>query len=159
MVTAQGNLALLKDPVAQELLRSTHMARLAYTWSDGTPRVVPIWFLWNGDEFILLTPQEAPKLKALATNPQVALSIDSEEFPYKALTVRGTVRIQRYDGPIPETEAIAKRYLGEEGSRMFLAEYVAAIPTWTRLTIRPEWVNVIDLVTRFPSARMRRYDV
>jgi hypothetical protein len=66
--------------------------------------------------------------------------------------------MQRYDGPIPETEAIAKRYLGEEGSREFLAAYVAAIPTWARLTIRPEWVGILDMVTRFPSARMQRYD-
>ena len=35
---------LLDDPVAQELLHSTNLARLAYTWHDGTPRVVPIWF-------------------------------------------------------------------------------------------------------------------
>jgi hypothetical protein len=32
----QGDLSLLEDPVAQELLNSTHLARLAYVWPDGT---------------------------------------------------------------------------------------------------------------------------
>ena len=48
MTTKQGSLALLEDPVAQKMLQSTLPARLAYTWSDGTPRVVPIWWPWLG---------------------------------------------------------------------------------------------------------------
>ena len=40
----QGSLELLHDPVAEKLLGSTIPARLAYTWMDGTPRVVPVWF-------------------------------------------------------------------------------------------------------------------
>ncbi len=68
MATKQGGLALLNDPVAQELLRSTSPARLAYVWRDGTPRVVPIWFHWNGKEIILGTPPNAPKVQALSTN-------------------------------------------------------------------------------------------
>jgi hypothetical protein len=41
MAVAQGDPELLDDPIAQELLHSTIPARLAYTWPDGTPRVVP----------------------------------------------------------------------------------------------------------------------
>jgi hypothetical protein len=48
MAMRQGDPALLSEPVAQELLQSTTPARLAYVWRDGTPRVVPIWFHWDG---------------------------------------------------------------------------------------------------------------
>ena len=41
MSTAIHDLSQLDNPVAQQLLSSTAPARLAYTWSDGTPRVVP----------------------------------------------------------------------------------------------------------------------
>lgn len=61
MPTKQGDLTLLNDPVAQELLHSTIPARLAYVWRDGTPRVVPIWFHWNGAELVLGTPLQALK--------------------------------------------------------------------------------------------------
>ena len=43
-MSEHGDLACLVDPVAQELLASAVPARLAYSWKDGTPRVVPIWF-------------------------------------------------------------------------------------------------------------------
>jgi nitroimidazol reductase NimA-like FMN-containing flavoprotein (pyridoxamine 5'-phosphate oxidase superfamily) len=81
MPLKQGDLALLNDPVAQELLHSTIPARLAYVWRDGTPRVVPIWFHWNGVEIVLGTPLQALKVQALVHHPKVALSIDSDTRP------------------------------------------------------------------------------
>jgi hypothetical protein len=42
LTAERGDLALLDDPVSQELLHATNLARLAYTWGVGTPRVVPI---------------------------------------------------------------------------------------------------------------------
>src|SRR5215468_3981221 len=108
MRTQQGNLALLKDPIAQELLVSKIPARFAYVWPDGTPRVVPIWFHWNGRELVLATPPKAPKLKALAKNPKVSLTIDNNEFPHKVLLIRGSVRLQPMNGVVPEYAAAAE---------------------------------------------------
>src|SRR3989454_11159152 len=114
MPIKQGDLALLNDPVAQELLQSTIPARLAYTWRDGTPRVVPIWFHWNGAEVVLGTPTAAPKLKALAQNPQVALTIDDNHFPHKVLLLRGTAHIDVVEGIVPEYALAAHRYFGPD---------------------------------------------
>jgi nitroimidazol reductase NimA-like FMN-containing flavoprotein (pyridoxamine 5'-phosphate oxidase superfamily) len=60
----------LDDPIAKELLSSKIPARLGYVWPDGTPRVVPVWFHWNGTEFVIATMPKAPKLKALRMNPK-----------------------------------------------------------------------------------------
>ena len=60
MAAEQGDVEMLGDPVAKALLESRQLARLAYTWSDGTPRVVPIWFHWNGDAIVMGTPVRAP---------------------------------------------------------------------------------------------------
>ena len=79
----QGDLSLLQEPAAQLLLQSTIPARLAYVGTDGSPRVVPIWFHWNGREIVMASPPNAPKLKALAKNPKVALTIDENDFPQK----------------------------------------------------------------------------
>ncbi len=77
----QGDVSLLQHPASQELLRSKIPARLAYVWTDGSPRVVPIWFHWNGRELVMASPPKAPKLKALANNPKVAITIDDNTFP------------------------------------------------------------------------------
>ncbi len=103
MTTGQGDLALLDDPVAQELLHSTNLARLAYVWRDGTPRVVPIWFHWDGEEIVLGSPPNAPKVGVLPDNSKVALTIDRDEFPYHALLVRGG----ELDAALPEDSGIS----------------------------------------------------
>jgi nitroimidazol reductase NimA-like FMN-containing flavoprotein (pyridoxamine 5'-phosphate oxidase superfamily) len=91
MPVKQGSIEPLQHPASKELLQSRIPARLAYVWTDGTPRVVPIWFHWNGrQEFVLGTPPKAPKLRALAKNPKVALTVDDNAFPHKVLLVRGT---------------------------------------------------------------------
>jgi hypothetical protein len=45
IIAQQGDVALLADAVAQELLSSREMAHLAYVWPDSTPRVVSVGVL------------------------------------------------------------------------------------------------------------------
>src|SRR5688572_14534176 len=104
MTTQQGNLSLLNDPLAQKMLQSPIPARFAYNWTDGTPRVVPIWFHWNGSEIVLGTPPDAPKMKVLAEGTKVALTIDSDTMPHKVLLIRGRVRVDTVAGIAPEYE-------------------------------------------------------
>ena len=55
---------ILSRPLSRELL-NRDLTRLAYVALDGTPRVVPIAFTWNGTEIVLCTTRNAPKLPAL----------------------------------------------------------------------------------------------
>lgn len=151
MTPASVDLEVLEDPVAQELLVSRQMARLAYTWRDGSPRVVPIAFHWTGEDVVMGTPVCAPKLKALADGTGVAVTIDSEQsWPYKALLIRGTVQVDMLDDLAPEYEAAIKRYLGDEAAEGWLSGLRGQ--PMARLSVRPSWARVLDFVTRFPSA-------
>ncbi|HEV2126475.1 MAG TPA: pyridoxamine 5'-phosphate oxidase family protein [Chloroflexota bacterium] len=152
MPTRQGDLALLNDPVAQWLLQSTIPARLAYTWYDGTPRVVPIGFHWNGTEIVLGTPPDAPKMNVLRDGAKVALTIDSDTMPYKVLLVRGPVRTDTVEGIAPEYAAITTRVFGEEQGQAWLENLRPLCPRMSRIFIQPEWVGILDFETRFPSA-------
>ena len=148
----QGDLALLKKPVAQELLHSTIPARLAYVSRDGTPRVVPIWFHWTGEAFILGTPLTAPKVKTLQSNSKVALTIDGDVFPYKVLQIRGTARVETVDGVVPEYAIAAERYFGSEQGRAWIEQVRGMFAQMARIVIQPEWVGILDFEQRFPSA-------
>jgi hypothetical protein len=46
---------VLLDPLAQNLLASPLLARLAYVATDGSPRVVPIGYLWDRGSFVMCT--------------------------------------------------------------------------------------------------------
>ncbi len=152
MTTRQGDLALLEDPVAQRLLQSTLPARLAYVWTDGTPRVVPIAFHWNGAELVLGTPPDAPKMRALHDGTKVAVSIDTDTMPYEVLQIRGSVRTDVVDGIAPEYEATTLRTLGDQAGRAWLENMRPICPQMTRVFITPEWVAILDFDQRFPQA-------
>jgi len=144
LAVKQGDLSLLQHPASQELLHSKIPARLAYVWTDGTPRVVPIWFHWNGREIVMATPPKAPKLKAL--------TIDDNTFPHKVLLIRGSARLEPVEGIVPEYEAAAARYFDAELAKGWLGQLRTLVSSMVRITITPEWVGLLDFQTRFPSA-------
>ena len=148
----QGDVSLLQHPTAQQLLVSKIPARLAYVWTDGTPRVIPIWFHWNGSEIVMATPPKAPKLKALAKNPKVSLTIDDNTFPHGVLLIRGTARLEPVEGIVPEYAAAAERYFDPQTARTWMGQLRTKISSMVRITITPEWVGLLDFKTRFPSA-------
>jgi len=148
----QGDLSLLQHPDAQALLVSKIPARLAYVWTDGTPRVVPIWFHWNGRDIVMASPPKAPKLKALANNPKVSLTIDDNDFPHRVLLIRGAARLDPVEGIVPEYEACAARYFDTKTANAWLGQLRTLVSSMVRITITPEWVGFLDFKTRFPSA-------
>ena len=152
MPTEQGDLALLDDPVAQELLNSINVAHLAYTWRDGTPRVIPIWFHWDGETIVLGTPPNAPKVDVLPNSSKVALTIDRDEWPYHALLIRGTAHVETVEGVAPEYEASAERYFGAAQGKEWVETVRQMFSQMVRISVRPEWVSILDFETRFPSA-------
>jgi Pyridoxamine 5'-phosphate oxidase len=152
MATKQGDVALLNDPIAKELLQSAIPARFAYNGLDGTPRVVPIWFHWTGKEVVLGTPQTAPKVKALLKNSTVALTIDTNKWPHRVLQIRGTAQIETVDGVIPEYAEAAERYFGRDQGQAWIQQARELFPRMARIAISPIWVGIIDFEKRFPSA-------
>jgi hypothetical protein len=114
--------------------------------------VIPIWFHWNGSEFVMGTPPKAPKLKALVKNPKVALTIDDNNFPHRVLLVRGIAKTETVEGIMPEYAIAAERYFGRDQGRIWIQQLGTMLSKMVRVTVRPEWVGLLDFQTRFPSA-------
>jgi PPOX class probable F420-dependent enzyme len=152
MTVEEARRMLQTDKLTQELLGSPIVARLAYTWRDGSPRVVPMWFHWTGEDILMGAPPNSPKMKVLAARPQVAVSIDTVEWPYKWLTFRGTASVQVTSQPFTEYQAMARRYLGDAGGEQFLTALRQTFQRWARIAIRPTEVRILDFQGRFPSA-------
>jgi hypothetical protein len=156
----QGDVRLLETDLAQRLLRSSIPARLAFVATDGTPRVVPTWFEWNGTEVVMATYIAGPaigirhaaaRIAALRANPAVALTIDTEDFPSQGLTIRGRAEIDEVDGLAPEYVASARRYLGDEAAAGMAAGMDQPGTVQARIAVRPTWVGLLDFVDRLPS--------
>jgi hypothetical protein len=154
----QGDIRLLDSEIAQRLVASNIPARFAYVALDGTPRVMPTWFHWTGDELVMPTFISAPhvraparRIKALRANPTVAVTIDTEAFPPNVLLLRGRVTVAEVDGVVPEYAASARRYMGPEPAAEYLAFVGQPGTRMARIGLRPSWVGVLDFETRMPG--------
>jgi hypothetical protein len=143
---------VLNRPMSQELL-ARDLTRLGYVAKDGTPRTVPIAFLWNGSQIVMCTAKNAPKLPALRHNPAVALTIDTEVHPPKILLIRGRAELDVVEG-IPD------EFLEMNGSYQMTAEqrveWEAGVRSlydgMVRVVVTPTWAKLIDFETTLPSA-------
>jgi hypothetical protein len=144
--------------LAQELLQSRIPVRLAYTGLDGSPRVVPLAFHWDGQRFVICTIPGSPKVRALQANPRVAMTFDTESFPPHILLVRGTATVRTVDGVPAEYLAASRKQVGDEGMPAFEAQVRAMYDSMVRIDVEPEWAKLIDFETTLPSAveRMAR---
>ncbi len=122
---------------------------------DGTPRVVPIWFRWNGQEIVLGTPDTAPEVKAPEARPEVARAIDTNTWPHHVLIIRGEARVEHMSGVVPEYALAAERYFGPEQGSAWVQQAGGMLKDWARVAITPKDVRIIDFETRWPSAIAR----
>ncbi len=143
---------VLEDPVAQELLHSPLLTRLAYNGSDGFPRVVPIGYLWKGGQFIICTLPNAPKTRALRRDPRVGLTIDRDAMPPTILLVRGIASLEIVEGVPAEYLEASRKAVSEEQMPSFEAQVRALYQQMVRISIRPTWAKVIDFETRLPQS-------
>ena len=142
---------LMNDPVAQELVKAPIPARLAYNARDGSPRAIPIGYLWNGDVFVMCTTVNAPKVKALAANPKVAFTVDTNSFPPHVLLVRGEAAVEVVDGVPDEFVESSRRFVGEEGMPEWEAGVRALYKQMAIIRVTPTWAKIFDFETRLPG--------
>ncbi|MCW6005771.1 pyridoxamine 5'-phosphate oxidase family protein [Micromonospora sp. CPCC 205371] len=143
---------VLNRPISQELL-ARDVTRLAYVATDGTPRNVPIAFIWNGSEIVMCTSTNAPKLPALRANPMVALTIDTEMHPPKILLIRGRAELDVVDGiPDEYLQANGTYRMTPEQRVEWEAEVRSLYDSMVRIVVTPTWAKLIDFETTLPSA-------
>lgn len=146
--------AAMADPVAQRLLNSANPARLAYVARDGTPRVVPVAFLWTGSTIVIGTVPGSAKVAALRAKPAVALTIDTSPpvWPPNVLLVRGTATVTMVDGVFPEYVEASRKVTPAEEFPQWEAGVHALYGRMARIDVTPTWVTIHDFETRLPKA-------
>ena len=139
------------DPFVQKLLQAPVPARVAYIGLDGEPRVIPLSYLWDGEAFVFASDPEWYKVKAMAKNPHVALTVDTTDFPPLILSARGTASIE-YDQGLPEQYVEAsRRIVGEDKMPEWEKNVRAENRNMALIRVRPTWLKVVDFETRYPG--------
>jgi PPOX class probable F420-dependent enzyme len=93
-----------------EFLEGPRLAHFATLGPDGSPRVRPVWYVWADGVLHFTTRMRARRTGAdVAAGSSVAVSVASEDHPYRAVLVRGTMEIEE-EGRDGWLERIARRY-------------------------------------------------
>lgn len=145
----------LGQPGARDLLDTATLLRLAYNGTDGTPRVVPVGFLWDGEAIVVCTATTAPKVKALTARPEVALTVDAGDTPASARSVsmRGVATIDVVDGVADEYLEAARKAMPPEQHAAFEQGVRAFYAQMARIRIEPRWARFFD----FGAGRLPRF--
>ncbi len=98
----------------RDLFAKKAFAHLATIGADGAPQVTPVWVDFDGTHVRFNTAKGRVKVKNLARNPHVALSILDPDNPYRYVQVRGRVIETTERGADAHIDALAKKYLDQD---------------------------------------------
>ena len=132
----------------QEFLAEPHIGVVSVASDDDRPPLaVPVWYGYRpGGDITFFTGtqgRKARKTGLIRRAGVLSLSVQRQEFPYRYVTVEGTV--VREDRPTPAEQmlAVARRYLPEEAACGFVeAELGTPGPELVLFTVRPDrWLT------------------
>jgi PPOX class probable F420-dependent enzyme len=125
----------------QEFLAAKHVGVLSVAADDRPPASVPMWYGYTpGGDILVNTGASSRKAKLIERAGAVTLVVQHEEPPYQYVVVEGTVVDITSPTPLDVREAIAIRYLGDEGGRAFVKSLEGRDSVL--FTIRPDrWIT------------------
>jgi Pyridoxamine 5'-phosphate oxidase len=138
--------AALRAPLSRNvtlLLDSRIPARLAWVTPSGKPRVVAIWFHWTGEALTMATFAGSSKLDEISPGDVVAITIDTDTFPYRSLRMGGPVELVQVDDLAVDYRTAAVRYLGPVAGASWCRSLEGRAQVLMRLT--PTWATVTDM--------------
>lgn len=97
-------------------LREPRTAVLATTGSRGQIHAVPVWYLWDGSHFCIITERGSVKHRNVARTGRASLCVDQREGGVRYVTAEGTVTVQE-TVTFEERLALHRLYRGEEAAR------------------------------------------
>lgn len=111
-----------------------------FTWfttvrEDGMPQPTPVWFVPDGDDFIIYSTPQAQKVKNIEKNPNVAMSFAWDDEADSFFVVMGEARIDpSLPSPIKHSDYFTKYQQGITDIDMTPASFEQAFSTGIRVT-------------------------
>jgi PPOX class probable F420-dependent enzyme len=99
-------------PAFRDLFQKKSFAHLSTLMPDGSPQVTPVWCDYDNTYVLVNSARGRLKDKNMRARPQVALSIQDPDNPYRYLRIRGRVVEITERGADEHIDRLARRYLG-----------------------------------------------
>jgi PPOX class probable F420-dependent enzyme len=108
----------MREMTAEELraflMEGTRTGKVGVIRLDGSPYVLPVWFVLDGHVAVFTTGAETVRGRALRRDGRASMCVDEETAPYAFVRINGRVEL---DEDLTEmhrwARRIAARYMGE----------------------------------------------
>lgn len=77
---------------------------------DGQPQTSPVWFVWDGQRFLIYSRPQSLKIPNIRANPRVSLNLDGDGDGGEIVTIEGTAEIDDRAPLANEVEAYVEKY-------------------------------------------------
>jgi PPOX class probable F420-dependent enzyme len=116
-------------------LREEVVIWLTVTGTDGTPQPAPVWFLWEGETFLIYSLANAKRLAHIERNSHVALHFNSDGSGGDIIVFTGEARQAPDTPPADQYPAYAEKYRGLIAEEFQSAEtFARGYPIALRIT-------------------------
>jgi PPOX class probable F420-dependent enzyme len=95
---------------AEQRLASEPVAWLTTVRADGQPQSTPVWFLWDGETFLLYSQPGAQKVRNVTANPKVSLHLGDDGAGDDVVTFEGTAAVEPGTPRADRVEAYLAKY-------------------------------------------------
>jgi PPOX class probable F420-dependent enzyme len=121
-------------------LRDEHLIWLTTVGANLAPNPAPVWFLWDGESFLIYSQPRKPKLRHLERHPRVALHFDGNGRGGNIVVLIGQARL---DPTAPPADAVPE----------YVEKYREFIP---RIGMTPEqFARAYSVAIRVTPTRLR----
>jgi PPOX class probable F420-dependent enzyme len=117
----------------------TRTAKLGTVRADGSPHVVPVWVVLDGDDIVFNAGESTAKVKAIRHEPRVSILFDDEQEPFAFVSIRGIATISDDLEEVRRwATRIGARYMGDDRAEEFGARN--GVPGEILVRVTPEKV-------------------
>mgnify|MGYP001101251439 CR=1 FL=1 len=98
----------------RDILDKKAFAHVATVNSDGKPQVTPVWIEYDGTHILVNTARGRKKDRNMSDNPEVALSIQDPDNPYRYLGIQGHIDEVTENGAAAHINKLSHKYNGQD---------------------------------------------
>lgn len=121
-------------------------ATIATVRADGRPHAVPVWYVLDGDDIVLVIKDTTVKGRNLLRDPRVTVVVDDDDPPYAFVSIDGTAEFGRDPEEVRRFAGeIGRRYLNDEDAAAGFAEW-AVSSDMVVARIRPAHIVALDKI-------------
>jgi hypothetical protein len=119
-----------KNETKKFLMQGTFTAKITTVNKDGSPHVVPVWFVLDEqknrtalkiEDIVFTTYEDSIKATNIQRDNRVSICVDDQTPQFSFVTIHGTAKMVRlkYNELLKWNTRIAERYMGKSNAKAY----------------------------------------